>query len=338
MLVVLAAALLAQARFPDQGSPVAVGRIEGADLAVKTSLNGGMEIDAGPTVVSSGSDVTVRSGSALLLLDGGGEISICGPAHFTMLKSGEAITVALDYGRVHPSLDAAEAVTIYTPLVVATPVSISRARLDSTVGLDRNGEMCILTSSGAMRIEPQFAGQSMLVPQGGMANLSGGQIELPRGDAASCACNYVRTINENPEASPASSPVASRQIAALSHPLQPEERKPEAAAPTPSPEPVYTVIMPPLSFDASSPAPPPDPSPETILLVREARMRPSVFYRGHVNPAPVRAAAIAAPASAPSISVDDHPGGSQPNFVSRVRNFFRKLTNRSPCAGSGCGS
>jgi hypothetical protein len=228
-------------------------------------------------------------------------------------------------------------VTIYTPLVVATPVSISGARLDSTVGLDRNGEMCIFTSRGAMRVEPQFAGQSILIPQGGMANLSGGQIESLRGDASSCACNYVRAINENPDTSPAPSPVASRQIAAISRPMQPEERKPEAGS-TPSPEPVYTVIMPPLSFDASSPAPPPDPSPETILLVREVRMRPSVIYRGHVNPAPVQAALSAAPAPAPSSSTDDRPVASQPNFMSRVRNFFHKLTGRAPCAGSGCGS
>ena len=102
--------------------PVIIGRIEGDDLAVKTTTTAGIEIDAGPTVVASGSDVTVRSGHARILLDSGGEISICGPAHFTLVNSTGAITLALDYGRVHPSLSSSETFTIYTPSVVATPV------------------------------------------------------------------------------------------------------------------------------------------------------------------------------------------------------------------------
>ena len=38
-----------------------------------------------------------------------------------------AVTMALDYGRVHPSLSSSETFTIYTPSVVATPVAISGA-------------------------------------------------------------------------------------------------------------------------------------------------------------------------------------------------------------------
>src|SRR4029077_13067861 len=104
LLVVLAAISLTPARLSTQNMPVIVGRIEGDDLDVKTVTNAGIEINAGPTVVASGSDVTVRSGHALLLFDAGGEVSICGPAHFILVKSTGAITLALDYGRVHPSL------------------------------------------------------------------------------------------------------------------------------------------------------------------------------------------------------------------------------------------
>jgi hypothetical protein len=198
LLVVLAAALLANARFPDQDPPAVVARIEGDDLAVTTAYNGQIEINHGPTAVASGSDVTVHSGGALLMLNSGGEISICGPAHFTLHKTADAITLALDYGRVHPSLDTSQTFTIYTPLVVATPIAISGTRRDSTLGLDQSGEMCILADRGAMRVEPQFAGQSLIVPQGGIANLSGGQIESLKGDALP---RVPAIINESAETS-----------------------------------------------------------------------------------------------------------------------------------------
>ena len=329
--VVLAAISLTPARLSTQNMPVIVGRIEGEDLEVKTTTSGGVEINAGPTVVASGSDVNVRSGRALLLLDAGGEISICGPAHFTMVKSTGAITLALDYGRVHPSLDSPETFTIYTPQVVATPVAISGARRDTTLGLDQDGEMCILTARGAMRVEPQFAGQSLIVPQGGVADFSGGQIESLRSDASSCSCDFPRARVERPL------PSLPREITALSHPREPNPQKPDAATPPPpSQEPVYTVIMPPLSFDASSPAPPPDPSPETILLVREIRMRPAVIFHGHVNPAPVQVA-ISAPVSLPPpTTVANHQANLQPSLIARVRNFFQKLAGKGPCEGSGC--
>ena len=111
---------LSPSRLSAQDLPVIIGRIEGDDLVVKTATHGGVETDAGPTVVASGSDVTLRSGHALLLLDAGGEIIICGPAHFTLLKSAGAVTLALDYGRVHPSLDSPETLTIYTPMIART--------------------------------------------------------------------------------------------------------------------------------------------------------------------------------------------------------------------------
>ncbi len=332
LLAVLATLSLTPARLSTQEMPVIVGRIEGDDLAVKTTTGNGVEIDAGPTVVANGSDVTIRSGRALILLDAGGQISICGPAHFTLHKSAGAITLALDYGRVHPSLDSSETFTIYTPSVVATPVSISGARRDATLGLDESGEMCILTARGAMRVEPQFAGQSLIVPQGGVVGLEDGQLKTLRSEAPSCSCDYARTSVARPHASPA------REISALAHPLQPERKNPEVnVPPVPSQEPIYTVIMPPLSFDAASPTPPPEPSPETILLVREARLRPSVVYRGHVNPAPVQATS-SAPEALPPKAPDSHPVESRPGLLTRMRNFFRRLTGQAPCAGPGCGN
>jgi hypothetical protein len=335
---IVAAIALIPSRLSTQNVPFIIGRIEGGDISVKTTTQAGLEIFGGPTVVASGSDVTVRSGQALLSLDSGGEISICGPAHFTLVDSAGAITMALDYGRVHPSLDSSSTFTIYTPSIVATPVAISGARRDTTLGLNQEGEMCILTSRGAMRVEPQFGGQSVIVPQGGVANLMDGQIESLQREAASCSCDFQRASVARPHPAEASHPPLPREIGTLSRPLQPNRRKLDSALPPAlAREPVYTVIMPALSFDASSPAPPPDPSPETILLVREIRMRPSAIFRGHVNPAPITPPPTAPIAMLPSRPLDDRRAAPKPGLMARLRIFFQRLNNQVPCAGTGCG-
>ena len=201
-----------------------------------------------------------------------------------------------------------------------------------TLGLEQNGEMCVLTARGAMRVEPQFSDQSLIVPQGGTANLVGGQIESLRGDVSACSCDFPRASLERPRPSPR------REISAL-HRRRNRRRTKKRMILRRQPaveEPIYTVLMPPLSFDANSPAPPPDPSPETILLVREVRLRPSVVFHGHVNPAPAQEAAVTPVTPAPQKHTEPQPAEPQPGILDRMRNFFRKLTGRGPCAGSGC--
>jgi hypothetical protein len=342
LLAIVAALSIRDAHISAQDFPIAVGRIEGDDLEVVTTTPSGIETNAAPTVVASGSDITLRSGHARLLLNAGGEIGICGPAHFKLIKSSGAVTLALDYGRVHPLLESADAFTIYTPTIVATPIAISGGRRDMTLGLEQSGEMCVLTARGALRVEPQFSDQSVIVPQGGTVSLAGGQIESLQADASACSCEFSRARMETPKSAPPSYPQPARNVAPLNHPLPPERKRTENAPPPSASagEPVYTVLMPPLSFDANSPEPPPDPAPETILLVREVRLRPSVEFRGHVNPAPSQASASPAPPAAPTPS-DDRPSGpprSQPSLLDRVRTFFRRLTStgQAPCAGAGC--
>ena len=333
LLAISALFSLKLGRISAQDLPTVVGRIEGDDLEVETTTPTGVETDAAPTVVASGSQVTLRSGHALLSLDGGGEISVCGPARFKLVKSAGAITLALDYGRVHPSLDSAETFTIYTPTIIATPISISGASRDTTLGLGQDGEMCVLTTHGALRVEPQFSDQSLIVPQGGTASLVGGQIESLHGDEAACSCDFPRAAMEHRP------PAATRtEISKLNHPTQPEQKKTEDAPPpsTPATEPVYTVLMPALTFDANSPTPPPDPSPESILLVREVRLSPSVVFRGHVNPAPVQTADMPPVSLAPEKPAVVQPSEAQPGILNRVRNYFRKLVGRAPCPGPGC--
>jgi hypothetical protein len=349
LLATAAALSLRDTHISAQDFPVVVGRIEGDDLDVVTKTPTGIETDAAPTVVASGSDVTLRSGHALLLLNAGGEISICGPAHFKLIKSSGAVTLALDYGRVHPSLESGDAFSIYTPTIVATTIAIAGGSRDMTLGLQQSGEMCVLTTRGAMRVEPQFSdqSQSMIIPQGGTASLVGGQIESLQADASACTCDFPRAHMEAPKSEPPTAPhsLPSLDISSLAPPLPPQSKRIQNTPPpsAPAEEPVYTVLMPPLSFNANSPEPPagpapaPTPAPETILLVREVRLRPSVEFRGHINPAPAQAVAVhvSPPAPAPA---DDRPAEPQPGIFDRVRNFFRKLTGKPPCAGAGCNS
>jgi hypothetical protein len=339
LLAIVATLSIRDAHISAQDFPAVVGRIEGDDLEVVTTTPTGIETDAAPTVVANGSDVTLRSGHALLLLNAGGEISICGPAHFKMVKSSGALTLALDYGRVHPSLESSDAFTIYTPTIVATPIAISGGPRDMTVGLEQNGEMCVLTARGALRVEPQFSDQSMIVPQGGTVSLAGGQIESLQANASACSCDFPRAHMESPKSAPPPHSQPPRDVGALAPPLPPQGKRIENSTPPSAPagEPVYTVLMPALSFDANSPEPPPEPAPETVLLVREVRLRPSVEFRGHVNPAPSQAVAVHVSPPAPTPSAD-RPAESQPGIYDRVRNFFRKLAGKGPCAGAGCSS
>jgi hypothetical protein len=319
------------ARISAQDLPAIIGRIEGDDVQVVTKTAIGTETDAGSTIVASGSDVTLRSGHALLLLNTGGEISICGPAHFKLVKSAGALTLALDYGRVHPSLETSDAFTIYMPTVVATPIAIGGGARDMTVGLDPTGEMCVITARGAMRVEPQFSDQSMIIPQGGTANMAEGQIVSLHADASACSCEFPRARLQTPKPAPSSvpsGPSPDREVSTLARPPAPERKKPEdkpAAAP-PSNEPVYTVLMPPLSFDAKSPEMPPDPAPETIVLVREVRMQSSVRFQGHVNPAPAKPAVPPVPPSAPVAPQPIRPAvKAEPGIFARIRAFFHRL-------------
>jgi hypothetical protein len=258
----------------------AIGRLFGDDV----SITGAVTFDAAngrsTALLSSGSDLTIRSGQAKVSLVEGGQIAICGPAHLSLLKSGNAITLALDYGRVHPELNSAVSLMIYTPLIVATPVGIAQDARDITVGLDVGGEMCALADRGAVRIEQQLSGQSLLVPEGGQLNLRDGELN-PVAPDYTCTCELPVAQNASPvrleRSTPAHAPIASAP--------------PPVDASTAAEPPIYRVDMPPLTFSASSPAPPPDADPQTITMVRESRVQPDTAFQGHIVAAPAGAVA-----------------------------------------------
>src|SRR3984885_13963103 len=175
-----------------------IGRVEGNDISVEggagaTGLGNGAPNGAGngsfPSFsVSNGNVVTVHVGEARMALAAGGQIDICGPAKFTVLESGGAITLALNFGRMHVQIPATTSLRIYTPTIIATPLDIGGSVRDINVGLDLNDSLCVVSTGGAVRLEQQFSGEGLIVPQAGEFFLEGGNLVPVVGAPGSCEC------------------------------------------------------------------------------------------------------------------------------------------------------
>ncbi len=280
------------------------------------------------TVLRSGSDVRVKAGQARIKLVEGGEILICGPAHFSVLKSGGALTVALESGIVHVHLENDLALTVYTPQIQARPISIGNGPEDVLVGLDSVGSMCIRANKGAVRLEQQLTGQSVLVPQTGDVLLSNGQIESLRTAAGSCTCEAgMAAIPEQ----------VTTEIGRLASPEEikkaAEERKadsPPATAPPPEekPEPVYQVFMPPLRYDANAKVQP-DYDPSLIVLVRRVRVRPTLIFQGKVEGEPLVARATPPPPPPTRQKSAAAQKPAEDSTWGRVKTYWHKLWSPS---------
>jgi hypothetical protein len=298
-----------------------VGHVEGSDISCE---NGTPETGQYSTVgtrldVSDGTVVTVHSGQALLTLVAGGQVDICGPAKLTVLLSGNAITLALNFGRVRVELPAKTDLRIFTPTLIGTPLDISGGARDVTVGLSLDDSLCVLASSGAIQLEHQFTGEKMIVPQAGEFFLNAGKLVPVAGTPGSCKCSangpagpsippqYANagpppelpfavspaangSASSSPPAvegtpSPAEKPVEFAQLAQANeaHPVAPVPRIEGPDAP-PSSIPAYTAVLPALTYNAGGPAPPPTSSSDMVLLVREARVSPDWEFTGHVEP------------------------------------------------------
>lgn len=312
------------ARADNPPSPDTVGTIIGDSISVQ----GPMSVDSTNgqfrTILRSGSDVQVKSGQAHIDLVEGGNITICGPAHFSVLKSGGALTIALDSGTIHTHIEAQPTLTIYTAQIQARPVAIGGAAQDTLVGLDAAGTMCVRANKGAVRIEQQLTGQSLLIPQSGDVSIANGQLETLQTTAGRCTCELQLT---------AKPPVQSVEASALAstEELKKNATAPKPATPTAEPppaeksEPVYQVFMPPLQYDAKARVPQ-DYDPKLIVLVRRARVRPTIIFQGKVEGAAIVAQVTSSPgpprAEADKKQEDD-------STWNRVRIFFHKLWSPS---------
>ncbi len=304
-----------------------IGRLSGDDISVKSQGSTDTENGRSTTNLTSGSDITLRSGHATIALQEGGDIDVCGPAHLSLFKTGGTVTVALDFGRVHPHVGSAVVLNVFTPQIVATPVAIGQSARDVTIGLDQQGEMCALASRGALRIEQQLSGQSLLVPEGGETSLTGGQLKPMPSATVNCTCEVPITQKIAP--APATQPAVELSVPArpsgMSTP-KPAPDKPPASAPPPaaSDQPVYRVDMPPLTFGANLPTPPPDPDPQTMLLVRQSRVETGVVFQGHVTAAENPARETQDRRAAEKAAEERTNEPKRPNVFARFFGLFRK--------------
>jgi hypothetical protein len=292
------------------------------------SVQGPMSVDSSNgqfrTILRSGSDVQVKSGQAHIDLVEGGNITVCGPAHFSVLKSGGALTIALDSGTIHAQVDAQLTLNIYTAQIQVHPVSIGGGQ-DALVGLDAAGNMCIRANRGAVRIEQQLTGQSLLIPQAGDVSIANGQLETLQTTAGRCTCELQLTAKPPP-------PAVVTEVSALA---STEELKKKAASPRPAaspdppaaekPEPVYQVFMPPLQYDAKAKLQQ-EYDPKLIQLVRRARVRTTLIYQGKVEGEAIVAQATPPPAPP---KVEEAKKSGEDTTWNRVRTFFHKLWSPS---------
>jgi hypothetical protein len=308
-----------------QTPPGTVGRIEGADISVDggTAAGNGSTLDAASIFVASGSVVTVHSGKARMTLIAGGQIDICGPAKFTLLQSSDAITLALSFGRMHVQLPASTALRIFTPTIIATPIGIDAGPRDITVGLDASDSLCVLAASGALRLEQQFTGEGLIVPQSGEFFLSEGKLVPVAGTPGTCQCAALEARVATPPPSPipqagmsaslalspappvvvepkpasaadapavneppAAEPEIQYSVLAHANDVHPNASAPKPAAPAPAPPNTsveYKIELPPMSFSSASPNPPAAATEQTVLLIRYARVTPGWEFSGHVD-------------------------------------------------------
>jgi hypothetical protein len=329
-LFVAAAAKTATVATPDQPAGDAVGLIEGEDIAVTGPMS--VEVVGGQTktVLRSGSDVRVKSGQARISLVEGGQISICGPAHFSVLKSGGALTVALESGAIHARVEREPALTVYTAEVQAQTVAIGDDPREILVGFESPGMMCIRTYRGALRVEQQLSGRSVIVPQGVDVMMENGQIDAMSNGAGQCHCE-LQIAKAPPVPGPATGTLARAEEAGIRETAPNSNEAPASAERTEKKEePIYTVIMPPLRFDANAKVQP-EPDPGLMMIVRRVRVRSTLVFQGRVEGETVATAATTAPQ--PPVPVTSAPAKAAPpaqgSVVDRVRSFFHRLWSRA---------
>lgn len=320
-----AGVFVAVAGTPDQPAGDSVGVIEGEDI----SVTGPMSVDVvggqTKTILRSGSDVRVNSGQARISLVEGGQISICGPAHLSVLKSGGTLTVALESGAIHARVLQEPALTIYTAQIQAQTVAIGDEPREILVGFENPGMMCIRTYHGALRVEQQFTERSVIVPQGEDVMLANGDIDTMNNGARHCNCDLQIAKAVKMPADVSNTPTATQEASSRATETMSNDAAPAAnAKPEAKEDLVYQVDMPPLRFDANAKVQPP-PDPSLMVIVRKVHVRPTLIFQGRVEGEQV-ATALATPVTRAPANKPASP--AQSSVMERVRSFFRRLWTR----------
>jgi hypothetical protein len=196
----------------------------------------------------------------------------------------------------------------------------------------------------------------VVVPQFAEMALPSGQLDSIQAAPGSCACEALAAKGGPPPApkppefsvpthagpvEKTASAVKTEHPAAVEPAPAPAAALPKVNADTaplpgrPATEvPTWKVVMPPLVFNANAPAPPPDPDPETILLIREVRVTPEIFFSGLVQP---RSAAHPSREKTRKIppAQKSKPQGTGVGLFGWLKGLFGGKP--SPCVGVGCG-
>jgi hypothetical protein len=292
-----------------------IGRLAGDDVSVTGALAYQTENGRTTALLASGSDLTLRSGQAKIDLPDGGDIILCGPAHLSVVKSGPAITIALEYGQVHLQVGASAQITVYTALLVVTPEAIGDRGRDLTVGLDRNGQLCVTSLFGAVRIEEQFTAEKLVVPQGGDIEIDAGELKALRSGSHKCSCELLVSQNN-----------VSKQIEANA-PAQPSRSTIPARRPDSTATITSRIDMPPLTFEARPTPPAPALSSDAITLISESVADPQPSFRGEIRPALPPPPAVASRSPARSRA-------SKLNLFARLFGLFHR--HKNACGGPDC--
>jgi hypothetical protein len=306
-----------------------IGTIEGQAIALKGPMSVQVVGNEVKTLLRSGVDVRVKTGQARIELTAGGTIAICGPAHISMLKTANALTIALDSGTIHAHVEGKLTLTIFTAQIQAKPIAIGDGPQDVLVGFDTPGLMCVRAARGAVRLEEQFGSQSVVVPQGGDVVLANGQLEGLRSNSALCACEAYSAPQEHASSSPEISVPATSEEVKKSAAKNASDSKSPAPAPDPpkaANEPTYQVFMPPLRYDASQKVQD-EPDPKLIVLVRRVRVRPTLIFESKVEgeAAGSGAKSLSAAATKPQNTTTKAPPPANGSLVDRVKSFLKSL-------------
>ncbi len=324
------AVLSLRAAVPDEPIKEPVGVIEGDAISVQGPMSVSVVEGQVKTVLRSGGDVRVKSGRATIDLVEGGKIAICGPAHLSVLKSAGALTVALDSGTIHTFVDQEPSLTIYTALLQAKPLSIGGAAQDTLVGLDGQGGLTVRSIAGAVRIEQQLTGQSIVVPQNGDVLLGNGQLNDMKPGSGHATCELGEVKMQQPAAQ-VSVPATAEEVK-QNHLADSKPNLPVASTKQSSDEgPIYQVLLAPMRYDANLKVQQPA-DPNLIVMVRRVRVRPTLIFEGRVE----GEALVAENRPAQLLAAVPNPAGSQPTAQAkpvapnpsvgdRVRTFFKKI-------------
>src|ERR1700719_615641 len=319
---------------PQEPQGEIIGTVEGQAIAVKGPMSVQVVGNEVKTLLRSGVDIRVKSGRARITLTDGSTIAVCGPAHISMLKSGNALTIALDTGSIHAHVAGNLTLNVFTAQILAKTVAIGDGPQDFLVGFETPGLMCVRAGLGALRLEEQFGGASIVVPQGGDVTLANGQLQNIHNNSGSCACEAFDSA-----ATPAagigpeiSTPASSEEIRKDSAPRKPAPQS--AANPkapelpkVPAVEPTYQVFMPPLRYDANAKIQE-EVDPKLIVLVRRVRVRPTLIFQSRVEGDPLPAAQnqLSAVKTKPQQQSAENPHkAASSSVVDRVKTFFKSL-------------